>query len=591
MKLKKKNKKVLLQSALGLIKSDLAITNIELVNVITGEIYPATVFVHEGFVTHVEVEELTNGLDMVTEIVDGEGKYLIPGLIDAHVHIESSMLIPRNFAKASVPHGTTTVITDPHEIANVYGVEGVKYMHDSSANLPQRHLIDIPSCVPSVVGLEFAGAEFKPEQIAELANLERVIGLAEVMDFVGVIEGQDRMLDIIDIAEKKGLYIQGHAPGVTGRSLSAYTIGGPRTDHESVSASEAIAKLRAGMFVDARASSLAHNVVDIVKGLDNIRYYDQLCLCTDDRESEEILHDGQMNEVVKLAVEAGLHPIDAIRAASYNIAREIKADDLGAIAPGYIADMLLVDDLNDIQPSHVFFEGELVAKDNELVVDIVEEAFEIETRNSVTTKQLSVEDFIIDTKGHTDEVKVNVMYYTSLEGLETDMREEVLPIVDGKIDISFDKDLKFIAIVNRHHNPDMIGLGIIRDFGSDKGTLATTISHDSHNLTIVYDTPENALIAANELIRVHGGQTAVLDNEVVYTLELPVGGLMSTKDPHTLADEANKMKAANRKLGLLEHKNPLLRIVWMALIVIPKYKISELGMIDVLKQEIVDVVK
>ena len=591
MKLKEKNKKVLLQAALGKINSDLAITNIQLVNTITGEIYPATVFVKDGFIVHVEDKDLDYGLDKVDNIIDGNNQYLIPGLIDAHVHIESSMMIPRNFAAASLPHGTTTVITDPHEIANVYGVEGVKYMLDNSEGLPQRQLVDIPSCVPSVLDLEFAGAEFRPEQISEIAEYDRVIGLAEVMDFVGVIDGDDRMLDIIEVVEKLGLYIQGHAPGVTGRNLSAYTIGGPTTCHETRVGSEALDKIRKGMYVDARESSLALNVKDIVEGIDGIRYYDHLCLCTDDRESDEILNIGHMNDVVNVAIEAGLHPVDAIRSATYNTAREIKADDLGAIAPGFIADMLLVEDLNNIQPSKVFFEGELVAQDNKLVKEIPVTEFEIETRNSVSTKDLSLSDFIIDVEGRVDEVEVNIINFPKATVSLTEITSEVLPIVDGKIDISHDTNLKFVAVINRHHNQDKVGLGIIRNFGTDKGTLASTVSHDSHNLTVVYDTPENALLAAEELIRVGGGQTGVLDNEILYTLELAVGGIMSTKDAVTLAAEANRMKEVNRQLGLVELSNPLLRIVAMALIVIPNYKMSELGIIDVLKKEIVPTFK
>lgn len=587
MKLKQKNKKVLLQAALGLIENDLAITNIKLVNVITGEIYPATVFIHDGFITHVEDVNLDQGLDNVKEVFDGQGQYLIPGLIDAHVHIESSMMIPRNFAAAAVPHGTTTVITDPHEIANVYGVEGVKYMLDASEGLPQRQLIDIPSCVPSVLDLEFAGAEFKPEQIAELAQYYRVIGLAEVMDFVGVINGDDRMLDIIEVAEKMGLYVQGHAPGVRGRDLSAYLIGGPSTCHETRVSEEALDKIRKGMYVDARDSSLAKNVTDIVHGLEGIRYYDHLCLCTDDRESDEILNIGHMNDVVNNAIASGLHPIDAIRSASYNTAREIKADDLGAIAPGFIADMLLVEQLEVIHPTHVFFEGQLVAKDTQLTQAIPETNFEIETRNSVSTKDLTVDDFVIDTQGRTGHVEVNIINYPNAKISLTEMTRETLPIIDGKLDISHDTNLKFVAVINRHHHQDKIGLGIIRNFGTTKGTLASTVSHDSHNLTVVYDNVEDALLAAEELIRVGGGQTAVINQEVQYTLELRVGGLMSTKDPHTLAKEANKMKAVNREFGLVELENPLLRIVAMALIVIPKFKMSELGMIDVLNKEVI----
>ncbi|NLC55151.1 MAG: adenine deaminase [Erysipelothrix sp.] len=587
MKLKKKNKRLLLQAALGKIKVDLAIKNIQLLNTITGEIYPATVFVHDGFIVHVEDKDLTADLDNGKEIVDGQGQFLTPGLIDAHVHIESSMMIPRTFAEASLPHGTTTVITDPHEIANVYGVEGVKYMHDSSDGLPQRQLINIPSCVPSVPDLEYAGATFMSEDIIELAKLERVIGLAEVMDYVGVINGEDRMMDIIEAAENLGLYIQGHTPFVTGKDLSAYLVAGPNTCHETRVSSEALEKMRKGMFVDARDSSLAKNVTDIINGIKNVRYFDHLCLCTDDRESDEILNIGHMNDVVRNAIKSGLHPIDAYRAASYNIAREIKADDIGAIAPGFIADMLLIPDLEKVEPSHVFFEGKLVASNNKLIVPISTMPNEIETRNSINTKRLTLEDFIIKVDTRLAEVSVNIINYPDSRISSSELIVETLKVIKGKIDISHDDDLKYIAVVNRHNHNDKIGLGIVRGFGTNQGCLASTVSHDSHNLVVVYDNPENALIAANELIRVGGGQTGVLNSQVLHTLELRVAGLMSTKPAGELAIDANAMKAVNRKLGLTKLENPLLRIVAMALIVIPKFKMSELGIVDVLNKKVI----
>ena len=240
MKIQPRDKRALLRAALGEIKSDLAIKNVQLVNVITGEIYPASVYVYDGFIAHVEYKEPGREEQFAKEVVDGQGKYLIPGLIDAHEHIESSMMTPRNFAKAVIPKGTTTVITDPHEIGNVWGIEGVRYMHEASEGLPMRQLIDIPSCVPAVPGLEHAGAEFGPAQIEELAKLERVVGLAEVMDYLDVIHGGDRMMDIIRTAQEHGLYLQGHAPFVEGRMLSAYLCGGPNTCHESRTAEEAL---------------------------------------------------------------------------------------------------------------------------------------------------------------------------------------------------------------------------------------------------------------------------------------------------------------------------------------------------------------
>lgn len=584
MKIQPKNKKLLLKAALGQIESDLMIKNIQLVNVITGEIYPANVFVYDNMIAHVEYKDLESG--SAKQVIDGKGKYLIPGFIDAHIHIESSMMTPRNFAKAVIPSGTTTVVTDPHEIANVFGVRAVQYMHESSDDLPMRQFIDVPSCVPAVPGLEYAGASFYAKEIDELSSLDRVIGLAEVMDFLGVIEGDDRMMDIIDIAEKRGLYLQGHAPYVSGRMLSAYLCGGPRTCHETRASEEGLEKLRNGMFVDARDSSITKNVKDILAGIGSVRFHDYLCFCTDDREADDILNIGHMNDVVRQAIACGLEPVTAIRSATLNTAREIHLENLGAIAPGYVADMLLVEDLTELKPTHVIFEGQLVAQNGQLLATIEDQSYPIEQENSMHVKSLTIEDFTIKAPIANGKVKVNLMEYKDLLLSSTLVSTEDIEVKDGNLVLN-DDDLKFVAVINRHPNNDNIALGVVRGFGTKTGALASTVSHDSHNLTIVYDTPENALIAAQALIECGGGMCAVNEQEILYTLALPLAGLISLKPAEELSIDSAKMKDANRTLGLVDMENPLLRIVTLALPVIPEAKMSDLGLINVLKKELI----
>ena len=587
MKYQPKDKKLLLKAALGLVQSDLAITNVKLVNVITGEIYPADVYVYDGFISHVEYKECGKGLDKANKVIDGEGKYLIPGLIDAHMHIESSMMTPRNFAKAVIPHGTTTVIIDPHELANVKGVEGVKYMHDAGEGLPMRQLVDIPSCVPAVPGLENAGADFFAKEIEELASLERVVGLAEVMDYIGVINGEDRMMDIIKAAEDKGLYIQGHAPFLSGRDLSAYFIGGPKTCHETRLGEEALDKMRTGMYVDARDSSITKNVKEIVEYIkDKVTLYDHLCLCTDDEEADDILKHGQMSRVVNKAIECGLEPIVAIRSATYNVAREINIENLGAICPGFVADMLIVDDISNIKPSMVFYGGELEAENGKLLAVIEDREYELEKENTVHVKSLTKDDLLIKAPIENGSVKVNVMTYPDLLLSSTYVETMELRVENGLVMLD-DEDLKYVAVINRHGKKDTIGLGIVKGFGIKCGALASTVSHDSHNLTVVYDNVDNALVACEELIKCGGGMSAVKDGNVLYTLELPLGGLMSLKPAEELSKDSEKMKEADRVLGLTEMENPLLRIVTLALPVIPDVKMSDLGLVDVVKKELI----
>ena len=581
----KNNRKELIKAALGLVECDLAIKNAQLLNVFTGEVYPATVFVYDGAIAHVEYRNLEEGLDKVKNVVDAEGKYLIPGLIDAHMHVESSMLTPRNFAKVSIPSGTTTIVMDPHEIGNVYGVEGVKYMHDSGEGLPQRQFVDIPSCVPAVPECENAGAEFFAKEIEELAELKRVIGLAEVMDYIGVINQEDRMADIIHAAERKGLYLQGHAPFVSGRNLSAYLIGGPVTDHESRTGEEAIEKLRSGMYIDSRESSITHNVKDIWEGVKHCKFFDHYCLCTDDREADDLLHEGHINYVVNAAIKYGMDPVTAIKSATLNTAREINVTDLGAIAPGYVADMLLVEDLSNIHPTHVFFEGKLVAQDGKLLQPIEDKEYEIETRNSVQLKELSLDDFHVDTPVENGKVNVNVMVYPNLELSSTYVEKTEFEVKDGSIVLPSD-DYKFVIVLNRY-GKGTIGKGIVKGFGTKKGALASTVSHDSHNLTVVYDNEADALLVANTLKECGGGMCAAYNGTVLSTLPLPLAGLMSLKSAEELSVVSQKMKQAIVELGLTDMENPLLRIVTLALPVIPEVKMSDLGLVDVLTKKIV----
>ena len=581
----KNNRKELIKAALGLVECDLAIKNAQLLNVFTGEVYPATVFVYDGAIAHVEYRNLEEGLDKVKNVVDAEGKYLIPGLIDAHMHVESSMLTPRNFAKISIPNGTTTIVMDPHEIGNVYGVEGVKYMHDSGEGLSQRQFVDIPSCVPAVPECENAGAEFFAKEIEELAELKRVIGLAEVMDYIGVINQEDRMADIIHAAERKGLYLQGHAPFVSGRNLSAYLIGGPVTDHESRTGEEAIEKLRSGMYIDSRESSITHNVKDIWEGVKHCKFFDHYCLCTDDREADDLLHEGHINYVVNAAIKYGMDPVTAIKSATLNTAREINVTDLGAIAPGYVADMLLVEDLSNIHPTHVFFEGKLVAQDGKLLQPIEDKEYEIETRNSVQLKELSLDDFHVDTPVENGKVNVNVMVYPNLELSSTYVEKTEFEVKDGSIVLPND-DYKFVIVLNRY-GKGTIGKGIVKGFGTKKGALASTVSHDSHNLTVVYDNEADALLVANTLKECGGGMCAAYNGTVLSTLPLPLAGLMSLKSAEELSVVSQKMKQAIVELGLTDMENPLLRIVTLALPVIPEVKMSDLGLVDVLTKKIV----
>lgn len=576
--MRKINRKSLIDVAMGRTEADLVLHHAKILNVFSGEILKGEVWIKDGFIAHVHYHEEAKIIGKAEAYLDCEEAYLIPGLIDAHVHIESSMLSPRRFAEIVLPWGTTSVISDPHEIANVYGVRGVAYMHENAMDLPMRIFIHVPSCVPSVVGLENTGAQFTAIEIEALYAMPNVIGLAEVMDYIGIINNEERMHAILEHSLSKGKFIQGHAPFLEGQMLSAYRLGGPESCHESRTSKEAVDKIRAGLFVDARESSISRNVADIYAGVKNFRYFDRLTLCTDDREPEDILREGHMNDVVNKIIKAGMDPIDAIRSATYNTARQIKRDDLGAIAPGCVADLLITDDLSDIQPKKVFVEGKLVAENGVLVEAIEFKEYAIETENSLHLKELVLNDFMVALPIQNGVVKVNVIVYESHLFSNTQIQVEELQVIDGKLVL--DENLKWVAVFNRY-GKGTHAIHLVRNFGTRAGAIASTISHDSHNLTIVYHEADDALKAYQNLYRAKGGMAAVLRDET-QTLALPIAGLMTNRPATEHIQSVNHMKALMRSMGLTEIENPLLRIVTLALIVIPYAKMSDLGCVDVI---------
>lgn len=583
------DRRELLKAALGTIKTDLAVKNAQYLNLFTGEEYPATIFIHHGFVVHVEDKDLEAGLDNVTEVVDAKGAYIVPGLIDAHVHIESSMLTPRNFAEAVIPTGTTTVVTDPHEAANVAGEEAVRYMHDAGLDLPMRQWINIPSSVPAVPGLEEAGAEFDASVIDRLAKLPNVIGLAEMMDYKGVELGSDRTISMIEAAERNGLYVQGHVPNEFGRNLSAYVVGGPTTDHETRTAAEAKSKLRSGLYLDARESSMAKNIAEIWQGVKDLPWRDRLALCTDDREAADLLTSGHLNHVVQQVITNGMPAIEAVRASSLHAAEELGVTNLGAIAPGYVADFLLVRDLAEFKPEQVYFGGKLVAENGKMIAPIEPKPFEIETRNTVNILPLELEDFQLTAPNgqQNGTVKINVPTYTDYNDSMTRLQVEELPVKDGIVDISADPDLAYVITVNRYGKANKT-VGLIRHFGGVEGAVGSTVAHDHHNMMIVYRFPAAAKRVYEALVECGGGISCSDENHLLKTLELPVFGLMTSKNAVETAQEGEAMKKVLQGIGL-DTLNPLLRIVTLGLTVIPEFKYSDLGLVDVLASKLMPV--
>ena len=580
------NRSRLMQAANGQIPFDLVLKNVQLVNVFTKEIYPADIGICEGYIAHV-TQPGEEGLSGEREY-DAQGKYAVPGMIDTHIHIESTMMNPTNFAKAVLPHGTTTVVTDPHELANVLGLEGVRYILESSAHLPLRLYVLAPSCVPSALGVETSGAAFNASEIATMLEWERVIGLAEVMDFPGVIYQSERMKEILEVARKKGCFLQGHVPFLTGRGLSAYQCSGINSDHEVVATNEAIYKLRAGMALECRESSIVQNIKALVPALKACNFPPNATLCTDDREPDDLLNEGHLDHVIRRAIQEGVPVLEAIKMCTYNAAQLTKLYDHGAIAPAHVADIVLVEDLINFTVNEVFIGGELVAKEGKMAVELTSPRHPVEKRNTIKLKSIpSAATFQIEA-GQKEKAVVNVIAYDSENPLLTKLAKIEVLVKDGKIDISQNPELAYISILERHGRNGNISVGLVQGLGIAKGAIASTVSHDCHNLTVIGREPEDMALAAQELAKCGGGIACVAEGRVLAKVELPIAGLMSPKCVEELAPETFHLKKAIKGLGLVGDY-PLLRVTTFALAVIPEFKMTDQGLVDVLSQEFIPI--
>ncbi|MCI6382667.1 adenine deaminase [Fusobacterium mortiferum] len=579
----KEERRELIKVAMGYSNATLKLENANLVNVFSGEIYLANIYIYKKYIADiVEVEK--DSFKKTDKIIDIQGKYLVPGFIDSHLHIESSHLTPYHFAEAIIPKGTTTIIADPHEICNALGEEGLNYMLKASENLPMNQYFLVPSCIPSVMKLENTGAEFDADLVDKLLEKDRILGLGEVMDYIGVIHNDKRMEDIIDVAYRKNMFLQGHSPELQGSELSAYLCGGPYTCHETRDGVHAIDKIRKGMTVDARESSISKNIASIIENIKSFKSPRNLTLCTDDREPKDILEKGHINDCVRVAIKAGLEPIEAIRAVTLNTAQIYRLDKRGAIAPSYFADMLVIDNLKDINVEKVFFEGELVAENNKLLVQINKPHIDLENKNTINIDELKVEDFMIKAPIENGKLEIVGMEYINKISSVTRKKTFTVNVKDGYVDLEGD-ELNFAISINRYGKKTK-AIAVVENFYVNRGAIATTYSHDSHNLTIIYKKPIDALVAAQRVKNIAGGIVVVENEKVVKELPFPIGGMLSKNSAYELGNYIVDMNKVLRDYGI-ESASPITRPSTLSLIVIPEVKLSDMGLIDVVKQEII----
>ena len=575
----------LIEAARGDRPLDLLIHNVNLINVFTTEIYPADIGIYGERIALV-VPAGSTPLE-AKESIDGTGKWAAPGFVDTHLHIESSMVTPANYAAAVLPLGTTVSVIDPHEIGNVMGMEGVRYMVEASEGLPLRVYISVPTCVPAVPGKETAGAEFTAKEIAEMFTWPRVIAAAEVMDYIGVVRGNQPISDIVTAALDAGVAIQGHSPLLVGRELNAYLAAGIESDHEIRDGNEAVEKVRLGMLPLLKLSSFGNPVKDVIPAIRDLPFLD-IALCTDDIEPDDIISKGHMDRVVREVIKYGIQPALAYRWASLTGARAYQLKDLGAIAPGYFANILLLNALEDVQVNDVLINGKFVSKDRKLIIGIPEPPVSINPANSVNfSRRPTRETFRIKAPVENGSVEVNTIHL--LESGMTELHRNAIPVENGylRLDESLD-DICYLSVVPRHGQPHPAVTVLLSGLHLRKATMATTVAHDSHNLLIAGHNPDDMQLAALELEKCGGGVIFVQDGKVLAKLELPIAGLMSPKSAAQLAEEGAVLNDLGRKLGLTT-LSPMLAIAGLALPVVPEVRVTDLvGLLDTVLQKEID---
>lgn len=578
----------LVEVAAGRALADLVIRGGLWVNVHTREILPGhDVAIADGRVAAV-IPDASAQIGPETQVIEASGRYLVPGLIDGHMHVESGMLTPAGFAAAVIPHGTTTIFHDPHEIANVFGLTGVRLMRDESLIQPISMYTQMPSCAPSAPGLETTGSPIDAGEVAQAMGWDGIVGLGEMMNFPGVASGDPQMLSEMAATRMAGKTIGGHyASPDLGPAFSAYVAGGAEDDHETTSQDQAVARVRQGMACMMRLGSAWHDVEAQIgaiteRGLDPSVFI----LCTDDSHSGTLVHDGHMNRVVRHAIECGCEPLVAIQMATINTARHFGLErELGSITPGRRADIILTSDLTTLPIEAVIAQGRLVAQDGALLVDCPSIDWPQAVRNSVHLGHgLTAGDFALRAGGDSATVRVIGVIENQAP---TRALTATLPVRDGVVERG--EDACHIALVERHKGTGQVTNGFVSGFGyQGRMAIASTVAHDSHHMIVVGTDREAMALTANHLAQIGGGVTIWRDGSEMATIPLPIAGLMSDRPAAEVAAQAQALGAAMVDCGCTLN-NAFMQHSLLALVVIPELRISDLGLVDVTRFELVPV--
>ncbi|PRX30443.1 adenine deaminase [Orenia metallireducens] len=553
--------KHLLKQARGDKPVDLLFKNGKIVDVFNGELVEESLAVSDGVI-------IGYGDYQAQEEIDLAGRILAPGFVDGHFHLESSMVGVQEFAKQVIALGTTTVFADPHEIANVSGRAGIEYILKEAQNLPWNFNLMLPSAVPAT-SFESSGAKLGVDKLAPLLKYQEVFGLGEVMNYSGVIKGEEDIWNKVELMEDR--FKDGHAPNLSGKELNAYLLAGIKADHECTTAKEALEKIRAGMYVMIREGSMTKDLLSLIAGV-NARNSRRFLFATDDRHPDDLITEGHINFLMKKATQAGLDPIEALRLGTINSAEALGMAKLGAIAPGYQGDLVVIDNFDSWEIEMVFKDGKLVAKGGEALFEIDSISYQDQIFKSVNLGELSERDFMLP-KGR----RFRVM---KLEQEQIITKEAVVALKSGDSQELINHDLVKLAVVERHRGTGNLGLGLLNNFGLKEGAIATSIAHDSHNIIVAGLESEEMLLAVKRLEELQGGIVIVKDNKVLMELALPIAGLMSDQPLVEVAYRLQEMKEKARHLGV-KATDPFMSLSFMALAVIPELKLTDQGLINV----------
>jgi adenine deaminase len=583
--------KTLANTAMGREEADLVIRGGSLVNVHTAEILQGLeVAVKAGRVAVVGRAEHTIGER--TRVIDATGYYLLPGLMEGHVHIESSMITPTQFARAVLPHGTTAVFIDNHEVANVLGKEGIRQMMEESRHLPLKVYLAMPSCVPALPGLEDAGAAIGPEDVAEAMTWDHVVGLGEMMNMPGVLGADETVHAILRATLEAGKVVTGHySIPETERGLQAFIASGVSSCHESTRKEDALAKLRLGMYVMLREGSAWHDLKETVRAITETGVDSRHAMViTDDTHPDTLVNMGHMNHVVRRAIEEGLDPVRAVQMATVNVAEYFRlGHDLGSISPGKCADIIFVENLEEMRVDRVLVDGVEVAQGGRMLVDLPQFEYPRSSRESVRLpRPLRAEDFQVRADGGDASAMVRVMEVAEGQVVTKHLQMR-LPVQDGLVKVPTAEDVAKVASVERHRASGQIGLGFVKGFHLEAGAVASTIAHDSHNLLIVGASDADMAFAGNVLAEAGGGMVAVREGEVLSLVPLPIAGLMSQDPVEVVDQQVQSLARAWKQLGC-HLESPFMTMSILALPVIPELRITNRGLVDTVEFTPVDVV-